>query len=95
MNQSFCQGQGVPLAGQILHFVHPQSLMPWKFVFLQVSMLAWGSGRESEKSPETGTLVTTRAWTLDVAEPMHRGRDKAIGNRTGNLEPPSSRTSPP
>ena len=74
MNQSLCQGQGVPLAGQILHFVHPQSLMPWKFVFLQVSMLAWGSGRESEKSPETGTLVTTKAWTLDMAEAMHRGR---------------------
>ena len=36
MNQSLCQGQGVPLAGQILRFVHPQSLRPWKFVFLQI-----------------------------------------------------------
>lgn len=75
MNQSLCQGQGVPLAGQILRFVYPQSLRPWKFVFLQVSMLAWGSGRESEKSPEIGNLVTAKAWTLDMAEPMHWGRD--------------------
>lgn len=71
---------------KILQFVPPKSLILWKLVFWQVSIEGWGSGRESEKSPETGTLVTTRAWTLDMAEPVDRGRDsQGHGNRDREL----------
>ena len=33
-----------------------------------------GKWERVREIPETGTLVTTKAWTLDMAEAMYRGR---------------------
>lgn len=75
----------------------PKSFILWKLVFGQVTTEGWGSRSESEKPPGTVTLVNTRAWTLDTAEPIYRGRhNRGHGNKDvelGNM-PPAPRPSP-